>query len=80
VTQPAVVGGHEDGGLGGAVDAAGGDGHGADDGTDVDDGAAIGTDVFDGSLGGEKQAEHVDTELFVEVLGGRARVFFGSER
>jgi hypothetical protein len=58
------------GGLRCAIDAARGHGHGADDGTDVDDGAAFGADVLDGFLDGEEEAEDVEAELLVEVVNG----------
>ena len=57
------------GSLGGAVDGCGGDGHLADDRADVDDGSAVGADELDGFLGGEEEAEDVEVELLVEVLG-----------
>jgi len=65
--------GHGDGvdrGFGRAVDGARGQGHRAHDGADVDNGTTIGADVLDGFFRGEQQAEHIEVELLVEVLGG----------
>ena len=60
-----------DGALGGAVDRRrSASAERADHGTDVDDAAAVGVEVLDGFLRGQQQAEHVEVELLVEVLGG----------
>ena len=39
------------------------------DGADVDDAAASGVEVLERGLGGEQEAEDVEVELLVEVLG-----------
>ena len=55
--------------FGGAVDGGVGNGHWSYDGTDVDDGTPGRTHELYGFLGGEKEAEYVEVELFVEVFG-----------
>ena len=55
--------------LGGGVDRAGGRRDAADQRADVDDAAAL-AEVLGRGLGDEQEAEDVDVELLVEVLGG----------
>lgn len=56
--------------FGGGVDGGIRGSDGADAGTDVDDASAFGADEFDDFLGGQQQAQHVEIEMFVEVLFG----------
>jgi len=54
--------------FGGAINRCGADAAGRD-GADVDNASASGIEVFESGLGGEQEAEDVEVELLVEVLG-----------
>src|SRR5258708_21777319 len=59
-----------DGGLGSAVDGAGGRGCEGDSGADVNDYAPVGSEVGNGGLGGEQKGFDVEVEVLIDVLDG----------